>query len=219
MGKRIVSFSLWGENSLYIDGAVKNAKLYPEIFTGWSCRFYHDDSVSADVLSQLADLGAELVLEPRLPDVLGMFWRFKPMDELDIERFLVRDTDSLPNVRELRAVEEWIDSGKAFHIMRDCESHATSILGGTWGAVPGCVDRMVIRIGAWFSQIKPSCDNPRGRFHGSDQQFLHSVVWPIIFENQLAHIRGGMEHLRLSPTDREFPTEFDKEEGYVGQVK
>ena len=34
---------------------------------------------------------------------------------------------------EQEAVEEWLNSNKKFHIMRDHPDHGTEILGGTWG--------------------------------------------------------------------------------------
>lgn len=50
--------------------------------------------------------------------VQGMFWRWLVAEDPDVERFLIRDVDSRLNEREARAVDEWILSGKAYHIMR-----------------------------------------------------------------------------------------------------
>ena len=36
--------------------------------------------------------------------------------------------------REVAAVSEWLDSGLAFHSMRDNLHHGVEILGGMWGA-------------------------------------------------------------------------------------
>ena len=44
-GKRIISFSLFGNNSKYIEPAVLNTQLAPVLFPGWTCRFYIYDSV------------------------------------------------------------------------------------------------------------------------------------------------------------------------------
>ena len=43
---------------------------------------------------------------------------------------LSRDSDSLLNIREKKAVDEWIKSDKSFHIMRDHKYHKTRILAG-----------------------------------------------------------------------------------------
>ena len=63
----------------------------------------------------------------------GMFWRFQPNDDREVERFIVRDTDSRITNREKVAVDEWITDNKVLHIMRDHPHHNYTILGGMWG--------------------------------------------------------------------------------------
>jgi len=50
---------------------------------------------------------------------VGMLWRFTVVADPTVDRFIVRDVDSRLNYRESIAVEEWIQSNKSFHIMRD----------------------------------------------------------------------------------------------------
>ena len=54
-----------------------------------------------------------------------MMWRFLIADDLDVEYFLVRDTDSRLSMRDGLAVTEWIrlHNDSAFHCMRDHPSH------------------------------------------------------------------------------------------------
>jgi hypothetical protein len=215
--KKIISFALWGENPLYVNGAVWNAENVSRFYPDWICRFYHDDSVPADALEKIKATNAEMRLMGRTTDVLGMYWRFHPMfDDPTIERFIVRDTDSKFSQREVLLVDEWIKSGKPFHIVRDCESHGTHILGGTWGAIPGCIPDFENKLGAWFTQVLPDSRNPRGLFHGSDQIFLGKYIWPIIVSNHLAHIRAGHSNLRYTAADIEIPDPIDNH--YVGMV-
>ena len=42
----------------------------------------------------------------------GMFWRFLPFDDKDVDIFIVRDTDSRINLREELAVKYWLESNK-----------------------------------------------------------------------------------------------------------
>ena len=44
-----------------------------------------------------------------------------------------RDLDSRLNEREQAAVQEWLNSNKEFHFMRDHPQHGTTILGCGWG--------------------------------------------------------------------------------------
>lgn len=215
--KKVISFALWGTNPLYVDGAVWNAEHREEFYPGWVCKFYHDDSVPAEAIQRIAATGAEMALMGRTTDVLGMYWRFHPMfDDPTIERFIVRDTDSKFTKREVIMVDEWIASGKPFHVIRDCESHATQILGGTWGAIPGCVKDFEAKIGFWFTRLLPDTRNPRGIFHGSDQIFLGLSVWPVIKNNHVAHVRANMPQLKYTGSEIEVPNPEDGH--YVGMV-
>lgn len=215
--KKIISFSLWGEDPLYLNGAVWNAENRYKFYPDWNCRFYIDDTVPDIIVKKLYDAGCEIRVMGRTTDVLGMYWRFHPMfDDENIDRFIVRDTDSKFTDREVAMVSQWIASTKPFHIIRDCESHQTSILGGTWGSIPGYIPNFEIKMSSFIFQLKPDSRNPRGLFHGTDQMFLHRHVWPLIKDNHVAHIRKGIPALRLTEDDIEVP---DPEDGhYVGMV-
>jgi hypothetical protein len=63
----------------------------------------------------------------------GMFWKFYPLEDNNIDYFLSRDSDSRITKREMDLVNEWIISKKCFHIIRDYPYHAIEILGGTFG--------------------------------------------------------------------------------------
>ena len=51
--KKIVSFSLWGEDPKYTIGAIENAKLVNEIYHGWISRFYCGKSVPENIINSL----------------------------------------------------------------------------------------------------------------------------------------------------------------------
>ena len=46
---------------------------------------------------------------------------------------MFRDLDSLPSLREDAAVQEWLDSKYAVHVMRDHPKHTMVMLAGMWG--------------------------------------------------------------------------------------
>ena len=62
-----------------------------------------------------------------------MFWRFLPLGDPTVQRFLSRDLDALVLEREVAAVHEWLESGRQFHIIRDNANHNTAIVAGLWG--------------------------------------------------------------------------------------
>ncbi|MGY8997229.1 MAG: tetratricopeptide repeat protein, partial [Alphaproteobacteria bacterium] len=113
----IIAYSLWGADARYIDTLRRNVRLARDLYPGWSCRIYHDDTVPADALSALKSGGAELIaVNDRHVGKEGLLWHFLVAGDPKVERYLVRDADSLLTVRERVAVDDWLASGKPFHL-------------------------------------------------------------------------------------------------------
>jgi hypothetical protein len=215
--KKIISFSLWGDNPLYTNGAIWNAQHSKEFYPDWICKFYYDETVLKNIIEKIGETGAELKLMNKTTDVLGAHWRFHAMfDDCNIERFIVRDTDSKFSIREVKMVDEWIKSELPFHIIRDCKQHESTIMAGMWGAIPGCVPEFEQKLGWWFSQLEPDYENPRGIFHGYDQSFLNKLVWPSIKNNHIAHVLKDLPHLKY--TGNEIEVDEPEDGHYVGMV-
>ena len=135
--KKIISFCLWGNDPKYTIGALQNAELSKTIYPSWTARFYIGSSTSPKVTKELLKLDAEVINMPEQGDWRGMFWRFYPAGEPDVDVMLSRDTDSRLSLREKAAVDAWLATDSPFHIMRDHPAHKTEILGGMWGARGG----------------------------------------------------------------------------------
>lgn len=106
-----------------------------------------------------------------------MFWRFYPASDSNVEVMISRDTDSRLNAREFFAVQQWIQSDKSFHIMRDHPYHATEILGGMWGCKFPALKNMNQLINEYT----------KGEFWQVDQNFLREKVYPLIKNNSIVH--------------------------------
>ena len=65
----------------------------------------------------------------------GALWRFLVACDPQVDCYIVRDVDSPPCGRDRQMADEWLASGRDFHIIRDHPQHATLILAGLWGAV------------------------------------------------------------------------------------
>jgi len=177
--RRIISFSLWGSASLYMQGALENVRLAAEFYPGWTCRIHHDESVPASVLGELAAAGAELVaMDAGSGPVQGLFWRFLVSDDPTVSHFLCRDADSRLNSRERAAVDAWLASGLPFHVMRDHIMHTELMLAGMWGGRAGILPPMA-------PLVKVAARAEDGRLR--DQRFLGRVVWPLIEGCCLVH--------------------------------
>jgi len=72
---RVISFSLWGDRSIYMEGALDNVDLARVLYPSWVCRFYCHIGVCKDIIKGVVDRGADIVMVDE--DVgTGMLWRF-----------------------------------------------------------------------------------------------------------------------------------------------
>jgi len=175
---RYLSFSLWGDKPIYNIGAIKNAELWKTIYPEWQMVVYYDSTVPKETIDKLKELDI-LTFDMTDKNIYGMFWRFFATGLPDATYCIFRDTDSRISVREKVAVDEWIESGKSLHVMRDHPAHGIpygnnklGILGGMWGIKCG-----VIPIPDMILNFVKNKDLG----YGSDQTFLKSVY--SIFEN------------------------------------
>lgn len=179
--RNIVCFSLWGQNQKYTYTAVLNAKLVPEIYPGWTARFYADDSVPTDIIQALRDYGAQVIrVENDDRTYLKLFWRFLAASDVNLDYFVCRDCDSIVNKREKAAVDQWLGSGKRFHIMRDHPEHAELIMAGMWGGVAGLLPNLAGQAATYYEAHD-------SKWRWVDQDFLRDHVWPIIRQDCLSH--------------------------------
>mmetsp|Transcript_9066 Transcript_9066/g.13963 ORF Transcript_9066/g.13963 Transcript_9066/m.13963 type:complete len:528 (+) Transcript_9066:63-1646(+) len=207
--KRIISYGLYGNDPKYCIGAIRNAELIHSIFPGWIARFYVQNDVPRDIITALRANGAEIIEMGDAANgnyILGMFWRFLVADDPSVDRFIVRDTDSRLNLRERAAVDEWIQSGKAVHSIRDHPGHNRPLNGGLFGATRhwGVQD-----ITSKINQFKHK------RNYGGDQIFLKQVVWPLVKDKQIAHDAYSCSKY---PNSFPFPSQRPPNFQHVGQV-
>jgi hypothetical protein len=176
--KKVISYSLWGDNPKYTIGAIRNAELANKIYPGWISRFYVGDTVPKSIVDSLNSIpNTELVCVNENNNWTGMFWRFSSSYDSTVSVSIFRDTDSRLSFREKYAVDEWLSSDKTFHIMRDHPFHRFPILGGMWGFKQN--DR-------YNMQILLNNFN-RTNEYGTDYSFLGSVLYPLIVDDKIVH--------------------------------
>lgn len=180
--KKVISFSLYGNNPIYTMGCIKNAKLKRHFFKDWEIWVYYNNTVSDEILNELAKLNVVLINTNEDNGFFGSLWRFRPIIDPNIEYFISRDGDSRISLRDETAVEEWIKSGKNFHIIRDHPTgHGWPINAGMWGArgqsIPNFFELMI-------SYLRNN-NNPYDKT--VDQCFLRDVVYPIASKNCFLH--------------------------------
>ena len=207
-GKKLITYSLYGSNPKYVNGAVKNAQMLGKVFPGWQARFYTDlGTVPAHIQSALLAAGAEIYpIDMAKYGSQSMFWRFWAAADPTVERFISRDVDSRLMARDAVAVAAWEQSGKAFHVVRDHPSHSLyPMSGGLWGARRGALPQVLELIASFPSDSK----------YLTDMNFLNSLVWPIAMHDVLQHDAFSCRDFDgASP----FPVAHDAAGHHVGQV-
>ncbi|MEM6916574.1 MAG: tetratricopeptide repeat protein [Verrucomicrobiota bacterium] len=197
----VISYSLWGDQTIYLDGALENVRVAADLFPEWTVRMYIDaETVPGTVQSELRRRGADLISMKRDHDWEGLFWRFLASDDSKVDYFLSRDCDSILSERERIAIDEWLDSGEPFHLMRDFVLHTDLILAGLWGGAANWLPRFADAVGPFVSD----------KFHRwVDQEFLGIHVWPLIRDHSLTHDR----HYCVGRS-RPFPNEAPLPDGF-----
>jgi hypothetical protein len=169
---KYLSFSLWGDNPMYNVGAIKNSELWKQIYPDWQMVVYYDNTVPEETIKKL-DENSVITIDMTEKNLYGMFWRFYAVDLPNSEYCSFRDCDSRISEREKKSVDEWIDSGKSLHVMRDHPYHGIpygndrlGILGGMWG-----VKSSVLPITDMITKFKKD----KNLSYGSDQTFLKTI--------------------------------------------
>ena len=202
MKTRLISMSLYGEDPTYLEGAVINARLLPDIYPGWKLRVYCERGIDT---GKLVEFGSEVVRMPRSRRHAGMFWRFLPAWEMGVEFVIFRDADSRLNVREAAAVEEWVQSSRIAHCMHDHPHHVCMpIMGGMWGIRAGHLPPELL------AMLRKRMGLPQHRVE--DMKWLRDHVYPLIRFSVLRHTFERLERWGGVP----FP-EHPPFEGFVGE--
>jgi len=178
--KKIISYSLWGDKPKYIQGALENIKSRDIFYNGWICRFYVHNSVpkeSVDLLSSLDDCEVIIKNEEvgKKREENGMFWRFEVLKDPDVERFIIRDSDSRLTLRDKACVADWKKTKLPFHIIRDHQHHSTKIMGGMWGAT-----REFAETFDYDKALSEFQTIEYNNAYGADQEFLARMIYPLI---------------------------------------
>jgi hypothetical protein len=208
--KRVISFSLWGDSPTYNIGAIKNAEIAANFYPNFECWFYiHTPTVPESTIQTLQTMSNTKIIlkDGDLNTCKPMCWRYEAIDDPEVELMMSRDTDTRILLREKMAVDEWLQSGKTFHIMRDHPHHQnpnTKIMGGMFGTkkIPGI---------NWTNL----CNNISQTHHRDyDQEMLNNHIYPLIINSLIVHssfvIYGGENGFR-------FPLAYDSDCHFVGE--
>ena len=207
--KKVISFSLWGKNSTYTQGAIINANLAQHFYPEFECWIYvHKDTVPTEIITELSKIPNVKIIyksgDLTNLTIKPLMWRFEAIDDPAVELMLSRDTDTRITTREKLAVDEWIKSGAIFHIMRDHPHHDFKILGGMFGT------RKLPQMN-WGDLIHAY---PRIGDRDYDQKFLEEKIYPLIKNDAIIHTAF---HSYEGEKYSAFPTPYTDKHEFVGE--
>jgi hypothetical protein len=208
--KKVISFSIYGDNPKYTIGMLKNLELSKVVYPDWTVFIYYNSTVPLEMIEKYKEFDNCELFNMDGYNLPGMFWRFLTHDKEDVERFISRDADSRISMREKLAVDEWIESGKTLHIIRDHPNHGIPIYGGLFGLIRD------IHFNLENEMIKWLVDKNKDLFaHNVDTFFLENIIYNRFLPdvNMISH-NSFHSHF---PNSRPFPTPLEDFK-FVGEV-
>lgn len=209
--KKLITFSLYGQQLKYTYGMVSNVEIAKIIFPDWICRIYYGNSVPKEIIDKLGEYSnVELVLMDEGPEhIFPMMWRFLAIDDEDVEIMISRDADARLSYREKVCVNTFMESSHLLHSIRDNVSH-NNIMGGMWGIKKN--DRVI---------MKELSKDWGGHYYDSDQKFLREKLVPLFNDSYLIHCSTYLNTFPVVKTNEYFvggwwdENNFGKPQDYI----
>lgn len=207
---RVINFALWGYAPKYLYGFRRNVELAREFYPDWSVNVYTYDIPEHWKTWIRHDYKNVQFFDYMISwkSCYGLYLRFQGLERRNVDRIIVRDADSRINAREADAVQEWVESGKGFHCMRDHKAHRKPIMGGMWGMKRGACPEFYDLMKDWVETCKHK-KHKRGRYFKTDQRFLAKKIWPLVKDKAMVHddakrITGDERPFRVKLPDGQF---------------
>ncbi len=218
-GQNVIAYSYYGSFSnpkhwqrLYFSGIWHNFMSMKSLYPGWTMRIYHNLDSHDVRLQSICFLAcknpevdicnvADLPNFGNAANLTPMVWRFLTILDSQVTNFMSRDLDSVLIERERDAVMQWLNSTKAFHVMRDHPHHNYPVMGGLWGLKLKAKEQKAVlesfllasRFASWHvpSAVASSTlwrsDRQMNEEYFDDQDFLMTFFWPWAHHNMMSH--------------------------------
>jgi hypothetical protein len=190
--KKIISYSLWGNNPIYTFGALENVYLAKEIFPDWIVRIYYKN-IPIGIKEELEKCNnCELILidNDKYNFGIGSMFRFKILFDDSVDIFIVRDTDSRLCIEDKKNIDIWEKSNFGFYLIQDNPIQELNLyfLAGMWGGKKGYLNNNEINLllnkfNYWNENKMSVTYYKRKENNSSDQDFLKYELVPLIKNN------------------------------------
>jgi hypothetical protein len=192
--KKIISYSIFGSRTTakenrfvfnaYLRGLVWNVKMNAIVYEGWQSHVEVDSGTFSDYdnifYGLKRDYGMSFGINNEQPLCMSMLWRLKPVFNKENDIVLCRDADALTSYRESKAVNEWLESDKIIHSIKDNPAHSLPLMGGMIGFK---CEPIREKYGTWEDLIMKAQMDLSQR--GSDQDLMMKIIYPDFKESIL----------------------------------
>lgn len=212
--KNVISFCLYGCHATYIIGMKENINLAKEHYPNWEVRIHYNSTVPEKFIEEYREMGAKCILCENIGvnkmNWEGMFWRWLPLNDKNVDFWISRDADSRLSQREADIVKEWMNSGKTLHCIRDHRCHMHCIMGGMFG-INNILFNEKYQLKSVKEIIKENYEKFKERPYNIDQIFLNEKIWNLLHNDVIAHISN--QGRRVYDSDIEIP----RANNFIGQ--
>lgn len=140
-----------------------------------------------------------------------MTWRFLPLDNPFVDFVICRDTDSIVSERERSCVQDWLISGKRFHIIRDHPHHGSKnglrIMGGMIGF------KQMPYFPGW-DKILPLYKNRTNEW-GIDLYILQEIIYPLASKYNDIFVSATFH--KIESCSKDIPIPYNEKFEFIGE--
>jgi hypothetical protein len=209
---RVFSFTLFGNEAKYCKGLLKNIAIIEKDFPSWEIWVYCGDGIPEQVMLDISQYKNAKLIPTGQTGMVNKFYRFFAIDDPSVEICIVRDADSRIYTRDQACIQQFLQSDKLVHIIRDHPNHHHAMMAGMWGAKGEIRSYCPLSISLLFSlwsKSKVSSD------FWSDTQFLCEVLYPHVLKVALIH--DETQQFEVPMLKQPFPTSLN-DKHFIGQV-
>lgn len=191
MGKKLISFCVFGNKPMYDVGAIRNAELAKLIYPGWIPRFHVPYGYDESLIKRLTDLNCEIRFCDDWTFGLNPLWRILAYFDKDVDLFISRECDGRLTTREALVVDQFVKSDCDFHIIYDHTAHIPrEISAGMFGMKSSCViPDLQESLNSYVNggYLEYVSQMYRENFYGADEIFLKHFVFSYVFSKSMIH--------------------------------
>jgi hypothetical protein len=206
---KVFAFSLFGSQDKYCKGILKNIEQINKFFPDFEIWVYIGEDVPINILNILNNNKTVKCISTHVSGNETKFFRFFAIDDSSVDLAIIRDADSRIYDRDIACIEDFLQSDKMFHIIRDHKNHTHKIMAGMWGIKKGLLESITIQdLYLHWKQYRTCSD------FWDDTKILCELLYPLITSSLLVHDNYNTIEIEKM----QFRKDDDNGKHFVGQV-